>query len=290
MALGFTDPGGSRPTPNRPTSVYQSKKPSFSGFQDPGLSAGQFGFGSSDRNRNDGPNIVLKSKPNVPQMSTYDAGKKAYADFLRSRTGQSGGISTIPTQSRVQYYQQQDPYGAANIRQQYFDNRPIPTERLQRRGMEDQLLDQFKAQYTYQQPGTNLYQMKANAPMSLSDYTMQLGRELGPTPKELMGDAGYALSSIGKGLAEKGTPMMNLAKSLFGGVQNFFGNQIDKAQGFFANQMASQNQFNQQLSSLTPQQRMVYDQLIFQPGMTRENAYAQAVGQGFAMGGIAKLN
>ena len=111
-----------------------------------------------------------------------------------------------------------------------------------------------------------------------------------PTFRQLLGDIGGAFSSMGKGLAEKGTPMMNLAKSLFGGVQNFFGNQMDKAQGFFANQMASQNQFNQQLSSLTPQQRMVYDQLIFQPGMTRENAYAQAVGQGFAMGGIATLH
>jgi len=280
MALGFTDPGGDRPTPNRPTSVYQSKKPSFSGFQDPGLTAGQFGFKSSNRNRNDGPNIVLKSKPNVPQMSTYDAGKKAYADFLRSRTGQSGGISSIPTQSRVQSYMQLDPYGPANIRQQYFDNRPIPTERLQRRGMQDKLVDQFKAQYTKPVVGSsNLLQMTADAPMSLTDYRNQVAFEYGPTLKEIMGDAGYALSSIGKGLAEKGTPMMNLAKDLIGGVQNFFGNQ-----------MASQNQFNQQLLSLTPQQRMIYDRLITQPGMTRENAYAQAVGQGFAMGGIATLN
>jgi hypothetical protein len=264
---GINRPGySSSPTGiNRPG--YSSPKPP-TGVNRPG------------RNDNDrGPNIVMKSKPSIPSPALFNRNQ-----------GQSGGISSIPTQSRVQYYQQQDPYGAANIRQQYFDNRPIPTERLQRRGMQDQLLDQFKTQYTYQQPGTNLYQMKANAPMSLSDYTMQLANQFGPTPKELMGDAGYALSSIGKGLAEKGTPMMNLAKSLFGGVQNFFGNQIDKAQGFFANQMASQNQFNQQLSSLTPQQRMVYDQLIFQPGMTRENAYAQAVGQGFAMGGIAKLN
>ena len=102
---------------------------------------------------------------------------------------------------------------------------------------------------------------------------------MAPTFKQFMGDVRGAFSSMGQGLAEKGTPMMNLAKSLFGGVQNFFGNQ-----------MASQNQFNQQLLSLTPQQRMVYDRLITQPGMTRENAYAQAVGQGFAMGGIATLH
>jgi len=111
-----------------------------------------------------------------------------------------------------------------------------------------------------------------------------------PTFGELMGDIGRGFGSIAQGFAEKGTPMMQLAKSLFGGVQNFFGNQMDKGQSFLANQMASQNQFNQQLLSLTPQQRMVYDRLITQPGMTRENAYAQAVGQGFAMGGIATLN
>jgi len=285
MALGFTDPGGDRPTPNRPTREYRSVRPSVPSFQDPGISAGQFGFGSSNRNRNDGPNIVLKSKPNVPQMSTYDAGKKAYADFLKSRTGQSGGISSIPTQSRVQSYMQQDPYGPANIRQQYFDNRPIPTERLQRRGMQDQLLDQFKAQYTYQQPGTNLYQMTKDAPMSLADYTMNLGYELGPTPKEIAGDIGYALSSIGQGLAEKVTPMMNLAKSLFGGVQNFF----TGSQGQGTTAQGPQN------LGLTPGQMNLYNNLVgngMNPAMALEQAKRytpQVFPKSFAMGGIATI-
>ena len=92
MVMGFTDPGGANPTPNRPTMRYQSVRPSVPSFQDPGLSAGQLGFGSS-----------VSKKPSVaPKMSTYDAGKKAYADFLRRQTGQSGGVSSIPTQSRVQ--------------------------------------------------------------------------------------------------------------------------------------------------------------------------------------------
>ena len=285
MALGFTDPGGDRPTPNRPTREYRSVRPSVPSFQDPGISAGQFGFGSSNRNRNDGPNIVLKSKPNVPQMSTYDAGKKAYADFLKSRTGQSGGISSIPTQSRVQSYMQQDPYGPANIRQQYFDNRPIPTERLQRRGMQDQLLDQFKAQYTYQQPGTNLYQMTKDAPMSLADYTMNLGYELGPTPKEIAGDIGYALSSIGQGLAEKGTPMMALAKDLFSGVQNFF----TGSQGQGTTAQGPQN------LGLTPGQMNLYNNLVgngMNPAMALEQAKRytpQVFPKSFAMGGIATI-
>jgi hypothetical protein len=70
---GINRPGySSSPTGiNRPG--YSSPKPP-TGVNRPG------------RNDNDrGPNIVMKSKPNVPQMSTYDAGKKAYADFLRSR-------------------------------------------------------------------------------------------------------------------------------------------------------------------------------------------------------------
>jgi hypothetical protein len=179
-------------------------------------------------------------------------------------------------------------------RQNFFDNRyDVSTDRLQRRRQQDLQDELFREMFTKPVQGSsNLLQMTADAPMSLSDFRMQLANKLGPTPSELMGDARYAFGSMAQGLAEKGTPMMNLAKSLFGGVQNFFGNQIDNAKGFFADQMASQNQFNQQLLSLTPQQRMVYDQLIFQPGMTREVAYAQAVGQPrtMARGGIATLN
>ena len=175
---------------NRPG--YSSPKPP-TGVNRPGTSSPDF-RGYSRPDRDDGPNIVMKSKPNVPQMSTYDAGKKAYADFLRSNMGQSGGISSIPTQSRVQSYMKQDPYGAATVRSKYFDDRRIPTERLQRRGMQDRLLDQFKARYTMPVQGaTGVVQMTPDAPMSLVDYTMQLGRELDPTPRELMGDAAYAL-------------------------------------------------------------------------------------------------
>jgi len=260
---GINRPGySSSPTGiNRPG--YSSPKPP-TGVNRPG------------RDDNDrGPNIVMKSKPSIPSPALFN----------RNR-GQSGGISSIPTQSRVASYMQLDPYGPANIRQQYFDNRPIPTERLQRRGMQDQLLDQFKAQYTYQQPGTNLYQMTKDAPMSLADYTMKLGYELGPTPKELMGDAGYALSSIGKGLAEKGTPMMQLAKSLFGGVQNFFTG---------ASQAPSTAQGPQNLG-LTPGQMNLYNNLVGN-GMNSAMALEQAkrytpqvFPKSFAIGGIATLH
>jgi len=145
------------------------------------------------------------------------AGKKSYASM--SNKGQPGGIASIPSSSRVQSYKKLDPYGAASVREKYFDNRPIPTERLKRRGMQDQLLDQFKAQYTYQQPGTNLYQMKADAPMSLTDYRNQLAFELGPTPKEILGDVSYAVGSMARGLGEKvmsgQVGLLGIAKGLY---------------------------------------------------------------------------
>ena len=230
------------------------------------------GINRPGRDDNDrGPNIVMKSKPSVPSPAL----------FSRDR-GQSGGINSISPAARVQYYQQLDPYGPANIRQQYFDNRPIPTERLQRRGMQDQLLDQFKAQYTMPVQGaTGVVQMTPDAPMSLADYTMQLGRELGPTPRELMGDAAYALSSIGQGLAEKGTPMMALAKDLIGGVQNFF----TGSQGPGTTAQGPQN------LGLTPGQMNLYNNLVgngMNPAMALEQAKRYI--PNFAMGGIATLN
>ena len=109
-------------------------------------------------------------------------------------------------------------------REKFFDNRyDVSTDRLQRRRQQDEQLKLFKDMYTRPVAGSsNLLQMTADAPMSLADYTMKLGRELGPTPKEIMGDMGYAFKSMGQGLIEKGTPIMQLAKGLFGGIKNFF--------------------------------------------------------------------
>ena len=272
MVMGFTDPGGANPTPNRPTMRYQSVRPSVPSFQDPGLSAGQLGFGSS-----------VSKKPSVaPKMSTYDAGKKAYADFLRSQTGQSGGVSSIPTQSRVQSYMKQDPYGAATVRAKYFDNRFIPTERLQRRGMQDKLVDQFKAQYTKPVIGSsNLLQMTADAPMSLADYRNQVAFDIGPTPREVLGDASYAMGKIGSALAEKGTPMMQLAKSFIGGIGDFF----------MPNQgSGTTDQFASFKQGLTNPQLAIFNYHI-NTGNTPNYARQMALmGRPMANGGIATLH
>jgi hypothetical protein len=143
-------------------------------------------------------------KISAPKQSKYQGNR-----------GQSGGISSIPTQSRVQSYMQQDPYGAANIRQKYFDNRPIPTERLQRRGMQDKIVDQFKQQLINtdrvmkDSKGNVVLNANTGEPVFLTDIpggksVADVGRDaalqFGPTPSEILGDALYAFGSASKGL------------------------------------------------------------------------------------------
>ena len=248
---GINRPGySSSPTGiNRPG--YSSPKPP-TGVNRPG------------RNDNDrGPNIVMKSKPSIPTF--------------KQAPSQSVFAPTTSSFARKQYY---DRLGGGpapledilNITSRYNRAADIP-------GYQAKMRDYEAFQKAQANDGIARFsQGPLKGQQILSMNAPQL-TAMAPTFKQLMGDMGRGLGSIAQGLAEKGTPMMNLAKSLFGGVQNFFGDQ-----------MASQNQFTQQLLQLTPEQRRIYDQLIFQPGMTRENAYAQAVGQGFAMGGIATLH
>jgi hypothetical protein len=233
------------------------------GINRPGYSSPSFsGYNRPDRD-NDGPNIVVKPKPPVPTF--------------KQPPGQSVFAPTTSSFARKQYY---DRLGGGpaplqdilNITSRYNRAADIP-------GYQAKMRDYEAFQQAQANDGIARFSQGPLAGQQILSMNEPQLTAMAPTFKQLMGDVGGAFGSMAQGLAEKGTPMMNLAKSLFGGVQNFFGNQ-----------MASQNQFNQQLLSLTPPQRMVYDRLITQPGMTRENAYAQAVGQGFAMGGIATLH
>jgi len=152
------------------------------------------------------------------------AGKKSYASM--SNTGQPGGIRSIAPQSRVESYKQLQPYGPAATREKYFGDRFVPTERLERRGTQARLLDEFKDQYTYQQPGTNLYQMKPGAPTSLSQYTQDLAFKYGPTPREVLGDIGYGIRSIGSALGDR-ISQGNIG--FFGAAKDIVSNLYNKA-------------------------------------------------------------
>ena len=210
---------------------------------------------------------------------------------------QPGGISSISPQAKKDAF--------VNIqRGKFFDGRKVPEERVFRRTAQDTLDRQFKNRFTRPVGGSksNLLQMTADAPQSLTDFRMSLANRLGPTPREVFGDMAYAGGQILQNLAEKGTPLMNLAKSVGSGVQNFFTNtlpsvvpepliqNINKGLGAFDNFMQSGQNFNMLLMALPPRQRRIYDLEIMKPGMTREQAYRTAVRtKQMAMGGVVNL-
>ncbi len=192
----------------------------------------------------------------------------------------------------------------ARGRKEFFSNRPdVSDDRALRRMTQADETQRFKNLYTKPVAGSsNLLQMTADAPRSLADNRMLLANQLGPTPREILGDMAFAGGSILQNLAQKGTPLMNFAKSVGSGVQNFFTNtlpsmvpeplmqNINKGLGAFDNFMQSGQNFNMLLMALPPRQRRIYDREIMKPGMTRENAYRIAKGmRQMSMGGVASL-
>ena len=128
----------------------------------------------------------------------------ALPDRFKQTQGQPGGLRSISPQSRVQSYKQLQPYAPAATREKFFGDRFVPTERLERRGTQERLLDEFKQQYTRPVPGaTGLVQMTPDAPTSLSQYTQDLARQYGPTPREIVGDIGYGIRSFGSALGDR---------------------------------------------------------------------------------------
>ena len=218
-----------------------------------------------------------------------------YGQMMNRR--QPGGISSISPQAKRDAF--------VNIqRGKFFDGRKVPEERVFRRTAQDTLERQFKDRFTKPVGGSksNLLQMTADAPRSLAAERMRLANIYGPTPSEVFGDMVYAGGQVFKNLAEKGTPLMNAAKALGSGVQNFFTNtlpsmvpepliqNINKGLGAFDNFMQSGQNFNMLLMNLPPYQRRVYDIEIMKPGMTREQAYSTAVRtKKMATGGVASL-
>jgi hypothetical protein len=111
----------------------------------------------------------------------------------------------------------------ARSKREFFGNNPgVSDDRALRRITQFDKDVAFKNQFTRPVQGSsNLLQMTSDAPRSLAAERMRLANVYGPTPREIMGDMGRGIGSMFQGLAEKGTPMMNLAKGLYSGVQNF---------------------------------------------------------------------
>ena len=200
-------------------------------------------------NKPSGPNIVVKPRPSIPQSSQY-----------------SGVMAMSPRGA-------QEASMAEYTRQKFFDGRPdITRDRLERRRLQEEEYNRFKQ--TQMKPvvgASNLYQSITPGGPTLADEAMRLANIYGPTPGEILGDIRYGAGKLMQAIAEKGSPLFNLAKDLYGGVQNFF-------------TPAAQDP----LAGLTPGQISSYNQLVAL-GMDPQVALTQ-VRQQYASGGIARLN
>ena len=111
-------------------------------------------------------------------------------------------------------------------RQDFFKGRQdVSPNRLDRRQIQADLYEQFKSDPTKTKlvsGTTNLYQAAQPGGITLADKAQELAFKYGPTFKEIGGDIRYGIGSIMQGLAEKGTPLIQLGKAGIEGLQKFF--------------------------------------------------------------------
>jgi len=115
-------------------------------------------------------------------------------------------------------------------REKYFPNRKgVSPLRLDKRKTQADLVDQFKKDFTKpvitDTGGTvkGVTQMKLDAPMSLRDFQMQTANRFGPTNREVMGDIGYGLGNIGRGISDfigRGGAIGSVLSDLFSRVKS----------------------------------------------------------------------
>jgi hypothetical protein len=151
-------------------------------------------------------------------------GKKSYASQNR---GQSGGLSSIPSQGKKDAFVQLQ-------RQKFFGDRNIPEERVLRRTRQEGGIDQFKQALI--DKGRVLKDSKGNVVLnantgepvfltdvpggrSVSDVAQDLAFRFGPTLSEVAGDIGYGLGQIAKGF---GIPFVSTAQRIGGGLKDLY--------------------------------------------------------------------
>ena len=159
----------------------------------------------------------------------------------------------------------------ARGRKEFFSNRPdVSDDRAFRRMKQADETQRFKNLYTKPVAGSsNLLQMTADAPRSLAQERMRLANMYGPTFKEIGSDIAAGIGSMAKGIAERGTPLMQLGKGILGGIQNFFSNTFNPGN------------IGGQLQAAGPQAQQQYSMLMQQPGMTYQKAFEMATGNPF---------
>ena len=200
--------------------------------------------------------------------------------------------------SMVAFNRGSSPRVAEMTRDAFFDGRQdVSADRLARRAFQEQRTTDFKNKFTKQVPNTggSLLQMTPGAPRSLAAERERLANLYGPTPREVMGDIGRGIGNIFSGIAERGTPVMQLIKTAGSGIMDFLNrpntqnqNQmigVPRQVGFGSQEL---NDFN----SLNISQQNTYN-MLRKSGLAHMQAFDQAKNQGrelgMAMGGIATL-
>lgn len=159
-------------------------------------------------------NIRRPSRPSAPPGSTP-----------ASTTAQLKAKSSRARTSRADIARDLD---AARGRKEFFSNRPdVSDDRAARRMTQADELQRFKNLYTkpvYTDTGsrvTGVTQMKLDAPRTLEQERQRLVQQYGPTTREVMGDIGYGLGSLARGVGQAAQQYLG-SGGLFGLAVNAF--------------------------------------------------------------------
>ena len=129
-------------------------------------------------------------------------------------------------------------------RQQFFKGREdIPANRLDRRQIQADLYEKFKQEQmkpvlTTSGKPTGAFQSIVPGGPTLADRAQELAFKYGPTPREVFGDIGYGLGSIGKGIGDfigRGGVIGSVLSDLFGRVKSGAQQGIETVGGLYDN-------------------------------------------------------
>jgi hypothetical protein len=154
--------------------------------------------------------------------------------------GQAGGSSSIPSQGKRDAFVQLQ-------KQKFFGDRDVPEERVLRRTRQEGGIKQFKdallrkgrvASGVTTASGEPVYLTDVPGGRSVSDVAQNLAYRFGPTPREVFGDIGYGLGSIGKGIGNfigKGGVLGSVASDLFQRIKSGTQQGIETVGGLYDN-------------------------------------------------------
>ena len=196
--------------------------------------------------------------------------------------------SYTPGGDSFKNYSQQDQqtmFKAAGGKDKFIERAADIEQRFKRSADTQGFLDRTNLFNQFQNRGDGIVRDEAGRQI-LSMQDPRLTAQA-PTFGQLMGDIGRGIGSIAQGFAEKGTPMMQMAKGLF----EKFKDQIPQAgtPSFF-----NPNDIIGLVNALPQAQRVRYYQLLSE-GTPYQKAYEMASGlpftkfQQMSMGGIATL-